>query len=183
MDPYKVLGVYPHASQGEINQAYKKTVDTYNTDDLQDDSIKTFYIEKLNEANEAYRIINHNVACEEVRDLIQCDDFVGAEAKLNLVSDINSAEWNYLKGVLLLKKGWVESGVNHIKTAATLNPYNNEYVSAMTRLNNNTNAYKQNYNNKKSSGGNSSLCGGNNLLSNLGGGNNNNNGGGKNGLC
>ena len=105
MDPYKVLGVLPHSSEGEVNQAYQKIVQTYNTDDLQDDSIKTFYTEKLNEANEAYRIISHNIACEEVREMIEDDDFVAAEARLNLVSDISSAEWNYLKGVLLLKKG------------------------------------------------------------------------------
>lgn len=173
MDPYKVLGVLPHSSEGEVNQAYQKIVQTYNTDDLQDDSIKTFYTEKLNEANEAYRIISHNIACEEVREMIEDDDFVAAEARLNLVSDISSAEWNYLKGVLLLKKGWVESGVNHIKKAATLNPYNKEYVSAMNTLNQKVSSYKQNFSNAKAGGGGGgNLCGGNN-----------NSGGGKGGLC
>lgn len=173
MDPYKVLGVLPHSSEGEVNQAYQKIVQTYNTDDLQDDSIKTFYTEKLNEANEAYRIISHNIACEEVREMIEDDDFVAAEARLNLVSDISSAEWNYLKGVLLLKKGWVESGVNHINKAATLNPYNNEYVSAMNTLNQKVSSYKQNFSNAKAGGGGGgNLCGGNN-----------NSGGGKGGLC
>ena len=174
MDPYKVLGVLPHSSEGEINQAYQKIVQTYNTNDLQDDSIKTFYIEKLNEANEAYRIITHNIACEEVREMIEEDDFVAAEAKLNLVSDLSSAEWNYLKGVLLLKKGWVESGVNHIKKAATLNPYNNEYVSAMNRLNDKVSSYKQNFSNAKGSSGGNALCSG---LTNS------SSSGGKGGLC
>lgn len=173
MDPYKVLGVLPHSSEGEVNQAYQKIVQTYNTDDIQDESVKTFYIEKLNEANEAYRIISHNIACEEVRDMIECDDFVAAEAKLNLVSDVSSAEWNYLKGVLLLKKGWIESGVNHIKKAANLNPYNNEYVSAMNTLNKKVGAYKQNFSNAKMNGrGRNDLCGANNNPSY-----------GKNGLC
>lgn len=174
MDPYKVLGVLPHSSEGEVKQAYQKVVQTYNTDDLQDDSIKAFYVEKLNEANEAYRILNHNIACDEVRDLIECDEFVAAEAKLNLVSDLSSAEWNYLKGVLLLKKGWVDSGVSHIKTAATLNPYNNEYVSAMNTLSQKTSTYKENYSNTKGGSGGllNGLCGGGN-----------NSGGGKGGLC
>ncbi len=30
MDPYKVLGVLPHSSEGEVNQAYQKIVQTYN---------------------------------------------------------------------------------------------------------------------------------------------------------
>ena len=175
MDPYKVLGVLPHSSKGEVNQAYQKIVETYNTDNVEDESSKTFYMEKLNEANEAYRLISHNIACEEVRELIECDDFIAAEAQLNLVSDVSSAEWNYLKGVLLLKKGWVESGVNHIKKAANLNPYNNEYVSAMNTLNQKVNSYKQNFSNKNMNGNAvNNLCGGaNNATANSQ----------KNGLC
>ncbi len=74
---------------------------------------------------------------------------------------------------MLLKKGWVESGVNHIKKAATLNPYNNEYVSAMNTLNQKVSSYKQNFSNAKAGGGGGgNLCGGNN-----------NSGGGKGGLC
>ncbi|MGG7176436.1 J domain-containing protein [Clostridium paraputrificum] len=179
MDPYKVLGVFPHSSPNDIKSAYTHVVETYSSDDLQDDSTKTFYNEKLNEANEAYRIITHNMTCEEVRDLIECDDFIAAEAKLNLVSDLSSAEWNYLKGVLLLKKGWIDSGVTHIKQAATLNPYNNEYVATMNQLSQKVSAYKTNYNNTtpKQGGG---LLGGLCNNNNSGGGNG---GGGKGGLC
>lgn len=172
MDPYKVLGVMPHSSPTEVKEAYNHVVETYNIDDLQDDSVKGFYNEKLSEANEAYRIINHNLACEEVRDLIECDDFIAAEAKLNLVSDISSAEWNYLKGVLLLKKGWIESGVTHIKQATNLNPYNSEYISTLKQLDKKVGNYKANFNAKggQQGQGNNALCG-------------NNNNAGKGGLC
>ena len=146
MDPYKVLGILPHSSELEVKNAFDKLVETYNLDDLQDDSIRSFYEEKLNEANDAYRIIVHNLACEEVRDLIDSDDFIAAETKLNMVSDVSSAEWNYLKGVLLLKKGWIDSGVNHIKKAVSLNPYSNEYTSALKTLNQRVSALKRNYN-------------------------------------
>lgn len=144
MDPYKVLGILPHASSSEVHDAYKKIVETYNTENLEDDSVKTFYLEKLSEANEAFRIINLNLACQEVRDLIGSDNFIAAESKLNLVSDLSSAEWNYLKGILLIKKGWIESGANHIKKATTLNPYNNEYSDTMKQLNENIKRYKKN---------------------------------------
>ena len=79
MDPYKVLGIMPHSSEKEVKEAYSKIVETYNPSDLEDDSVKSFYEEKLNEANEAYRIIHHNMTCEEVRDLIEKDDFIFAE--------------------------------------------------------------------------------------------------------
>ena len=32
MDPYKVLGILPHASSSEVHDAYKKIVETYNTE-------------------------------------------------------------------------------------------------------------------------------------------------------
>ena len=170
MDPYKVLGILPHSSTAEVQEAYKKVVETYNTDNLEDDSVKTFYLEKLSEANEAFRIINLNLTCQEVRDLIETDDIMSAESKLNLVSDLTSAEWNYLKGVLLLKKGWIDSGVNHIKAAVNLNPYNNEYVETMKQLNENVKRYKKNAHVANQKQNNSNLCG-------------NNNGGNKGGLC
>lgn len=181
MNPYKVLGVLPHSSENEVQKAYQDIVETYNSDDLQDASIKTFYKEKLHEANEAYRIITHNIACEEVRDLIDSDDFITAESKLNLVADISSAEWNYLKGVLLLKKGWIDSGVTHIKKAASLNPYNNEYITSANQVSQKVVKYKSNFNSQvPKSNGNplGGLCGGN--TTNSGG---NSAGGQQGGLC
>ena len=172
MDPYKILGVLPHASPNEIKSAYNQIVETYNTNDLEDDSVKSLYTEKLSEANEAYRILSHNIACEEVRDLIECDDFIAAEAKLNLVSDVSSAEWNYLKGVLLLKKGWIDSGITHIKQATTLNTYNNEYLNTLKQLNQKVGTYKTNFSNQgtpKQAGSTNGLCGGNNNSGNKGG--------------
>ena len=137
MDPYKVLGTFPHASSKEVKEAYEKLIKTYNPNEIEDESVKALYLEKLNEANEAYRLINLNIACEEVRELIEKDDFITAETKLNLNSDESSAEWNYLMGILMLKKGWIESGVNHIKKASNLNPYNTEYINTIKTLNQN----------------------------------------------
>ncbi|PRR83860.1 hypothetical protein [Clostridium vincentii] len=173
MDPYKILGILPHSSESELKDAYNHLIETYDLDDLQDDSVKSFYEDKLSEANEAYRIITHNLTCDEVRDLIESDDFIAAETKLNYISDLSSAEWNYLKGVLLIKKGWVDSGVNHIKKAATLNPYNTEYVSTMNKLSDKVGSYKKNYSKNEKQGGNAlNMCGGGNDT-----------GGNKGGLC
>ena len=137
MDPYKVLGTFPHASLKEVKEAYENLIKTYNPNEIEDESVKALYLEKLNEANEAYRLINLNISCQEVRELIEKDDFITAETKLNLNSDESSAEWNYLMGILMLKKGWIESGVNHIKKASNLNPYNTEYINTMKILNQN----------------------------------------------
>lgn len=134
MDPYKVLNLSQNSSIVEVKKAYEEVLKTYNIDDLEDNSFTSLYTEKINEANEAYRIINHNIALEEVRDLIDTDDFILAEAKLNLISDYSSSEWNFLNGVLLIKKGFIDSGVHHVKEACKLNPYNKEYQDTIVEL-------------------------------------------------
>ena len=166
MDPYKVLGVLPTSSKDEIKEAYRHIVETYNTDNIEDESIEDSYKEKLNEVNEAYRLVNNNLICEEVRDLIDCDDFIAAETKLNLASDFSSAEWNYLNGLILLQKGWIDSGVNHIKQAVNLNPYNTEYTDTLNKLNQKVGSYKSNFNNVNNNQSNMSnqLCNNNNNL-------------------
>lgn len=163
MDPYKVLGISTNASPKEVHDAYKNILENFSIDTSEDGVSKTIYDEKLSELNEAYRLISNNLAFEEVRELIESDDFLAAEAKLNLISDTSSPEWNYLTGVLLLKKGWVHSGVNHLKKAATLNPYNTEYQNTIAALNQKINSLRANYNNTNqgNSGGGLNLCGGN----------------------
>lgn len=161
MDPYKLLGVSPNSTSKEVNDAYKNIIENYLNEGT-DENSKSLYNEKLSELNEAYRLISQNITFEEVRELIGVDDFLSAEAKLNLVSDASSPEWNYLTGVLLIKKGWIHSGVNHLKKAAKLNPYNTEYKNTLSTLNQKINFIKTNYSNNGNKGTSPlNLCGNN----------------------
>lgn len=149
MDPYKILGVEPHTTPEEIKEAYDQIVTTYNIDEIQEESMKQIYLDKLNEANEAYRLINLNLTCQEVRDLIDNNNFIAAESKLNLITDMSSAEWNYLKGIVLLQKGWIDSGLNHVKKAVNISPYNSEYIDTLKKINSKVNNQKAHYNNQQ----------------------------------
>lgn len=161
MDPYKLLGVSPNSTSKEVTDAYKNIIENYLNEGT-DENSKSLYNEKLSELNEAYRLISQNITFEEVRELIGVDDFLSAEAKLNLVSDASSPEWNYLTGVLLIKKGWIHSGVNHLKKAAKLNPYNTEYKNTLSTLNQKINFIKTNYSNNGNKGTSPlNLCGNN----------------------
>ena len=133
MNPYKILGIPPTASKDEIESAYERIVDTYQIDNTNSDD---YYLmeDKISEANEAYNTLINDLKYKEIRNLIENEQFISAETELYLISDKNNAEWNYLKGFVMLKKGWVQSGVNHLKTAAELNPTNHEYKETMTIL-------------------------------------------------
>lgn len=200
MNPYKVLGVRPSASLEEIKDAYENLSTSYGTDNFETSPEQPFFEDKLSELNEAYNLLANDIKYKDIRKLIENEQFLSAETELNLIGDKNSPEWNYLKGFVMLKKGWVQAGVNHLKTAAELNPANDEYKETLMLLTKKVNQIKANYarmakaraaatannsNNNMCGGGGQSnnMCGGNpgggsgidpNLLSMLMGGNNQN---------
>lgn len=177
MNPYKILGIPPTASKDEIESAYERIVDTYQIDNSKDSDDYYLMEDKISEANEAYNTLINELKYKEIRSLIENEQFISAETELNLISDKENPEWNYLKGFVLLKKGWVQSGVNHLKTATELNPTNPEYKETMALLSRKINAIKQNYvrsmaaANMKPQQGGMSPCGGGNA------------GGGNGGMC
>lgn len=167
MNPYKILGVPPTASKDEIDSAYQRIVDTYNLNNLTDSDEYYLIEDKISEANDAYNTLINNLKYKEIRNLIENEEFISAETELNLISDKNNPEWNYLKGFVMLKKGWVQSGVNHLKAATELNPNNPEYKETMMLLSKKINAMKQNYmmaaaanNAARNQQGNMNMCGG-----------------------
>lgn len=145
MNPYKILGVRPNASHDEIKAAYDNLVNTYSSQDFENFSDEFLVEDKLAEINDAYNALNNEKKYKEIRSLIESEQFINAETELNLIADKNSPEWNYLKGFVMLKKGWFQSGVNHLKTAAELNPSNTEYKETLMHLSRKINEMKRNY--------------------------------------
>lgn len=54
-----------------------------------------------------------------------------AEELLNAMSDHN-AEWNYLKGVICYRRGWMEEAKRYYETAVQMNPNHPEYRRALS---------------------------------------------------
>lgn len=65
-----------------------------------------------------------------VRLAIQQGDLNLAEELLNAQSDHN-AEWNYLKGVLCHRRGWMDEAHRYFQTAVQMAPDNVEYQRAL----------------------------------------------------
>lgn len=179
MNPYKVLGIRPNASLDEIKNAYETLTNTYNVDNFQGSTEEPLAEDKLSELNDAYTVLINDIKYKDIRNLIENQQFLSAETQLNLISDKTSPEWNYLQGFVLLKKGWFKAGVTHLKTAAELNPNNQEYQEALMILAKKVNQMKANYARamqaRSASGNNNNMCGGgqsNNMCggSNSGGG-------------
>ena len=71
-----------------------------------------------------------------------------SEAELNLdavnVSNRN-AEWHYLKAVILLRRGWIYDALNHVDTACSMDPSNEEYRQLKVNLQRGAGSYGRSY--------------------------------------
>lgn len=178
MNPYKVLGIRPNASKDEIERAYKNIVEN-DSDNYSDNPMEFSLDERLGQVNEAFSILINDIKYKEIRGLIETEQFIAAETELNLLSEKKNPEWNYLKGFVMLKKGWVQSGITHLKTAAELDPTNQEYQETIMLLTRKINAIKANYARaSKANSGGGDMCGGGGGGGDMCGGGGNGQGGG-----
>ena len=154
-DPYKVLGVSRSATDEEIKDAYRKLAKKYHPDQYADSPLKDLADEKMKEINEAYDTVTaqrkgggqygyngaqNNVHYDtgsgfsDVRSLIMSGRIADAEQILNGVpGDRRNAEWYFLKGSVLYRRGWLEEAKDHFSTACQMDPGNGEYSAALNQ--------------------------------------------------
>ncbi|RKD31966.1 J domain-containing protein [Thermohalobacter berrensis] len=154
-NPYEVLGVREGASEEEIRRAYRRLIKKYHPDQYANNPLADLAEEKMREINEAYDYLmknkgvnynnghnsnwnnnqhnSHTNIYGEIRILIERGNLNRAEELLENVRDRND-EWYFLKGVVLLRKGWYDQAYQYIKHAVNLNPTNGEYRSVLNNI-------------------------------------------------
>ena len=180
MDPYKVLGVSRDASDAEIKKAYRALVKKYHPDQYGTGPMADQAAEKLKTINEAYDQINRersgkstgsgysnygggysgyggyqaNVPPEfvRIRAMIQANNLAQAEALLDQMNE-HPAEWHFLKGIILMRKGFYDGARQHINTAYNMDPGNIEYQNAFNQMNGQFNGYRNFYGGTRSTEG------------------------------
>lgn len=150
-DPYAVLGVSKNATDDEIKDAYRKLARKYHPDNYTDNPLSDLAGEKMKEINEAYdTIINlrrsgsaksssdygdaYSQATNfpEVRSLINQGRLEQAQEILDdVLPQSRDAEWYFLNGTVLYRRGWFDQAYTSFATATRMNPQNPEYRNAM----------------------------------------------------
>ena len=74
-------------------------------------------------------------AYPDVRNMMQNGRYADAEQILNGVPNTaRNAEWYYLKGLVLYRRGWLDEAFANVQTACQMEPNNGEYRMAFNRL-------------------------------------------------
>lgn len=148
-DPYSVLGVNKNATDEEIKNAYRELARKYHPDNYSDNPLSDLADEKMKEINEAYDEImemrknggakknnsyssNPSSAFPEVRSLINQGRLEQAQEVLDGVPPQNrNAEWYFLNGTVLYRRGWFDQAYTSFATAVRMDPSNLEYRNAL----------------------------------------------------
>ncbi len=170
-DPYSILGVSKNATDEEIKNAYRELARKYHPDNYADNPLSDLAGEKMKEINEAYDEImnmrrtgsssNNNGTYNggssqfpEVRSLIAQGRFEQAQELLDGVPPQNrDAEWYFLNGTVLYRRGWFDQAYTSFATAVRMNPNNPEYQNAMRQAQRQSGAQYNPYRSYGNSGG------------------------------
>lgn len=170
-DPYQVLGIPSTATDEEVKKAYRNLARKYHPDNYHDNPLEDLAQERMKEINEAYETIRtqrkaaqsggqsyggytggysqgYNAGAyggvwQRIRLAISQGNLNLAEELLNAQTDHNG-EWNFLKGAVCFKRGWMDEARRYYETAVQMDPGNAEYQRALDILNGNGAAYRPN---------------------------------------
>lgn len=170
-DPYQVLGIPSTATDEEVKKAYRNLARKYHPDNYHDNPLEDLAQERMKEINEAYETIRtqrkaaqsggqsyggytggysqgynagaYGAAWQRIRLAISQGNLNLAEELLNAQTDHNG-EWNFLKGAVCYKRGWMDEARRYYETAVQMDPGNAEYQRALDMINGNGAAYRPN---------------------------------------
>lgn len=165
-DPYEVLGVSRDATDEQVKAAYREKARKFHPDNFTDNpAAAEMATEKMKEINEAYDTIikrrksggsgksgasnnwgaNNTTAdsnFNDVRQLIASGRLEEAQEILDGVPpEQRDAEWYFLNGIVLYRRGWFDAAYTSMSAAVRMDPSNAEYRAALNRMQQSRNGY------------------------------------------
>lgn len=152
-DPYAILGITRSASDAEVKNAYRELARKYHPDNYADNPLSDLASDKMKEINEAYDQImaerkgqagaagsssyggRASSNFSDIRNMIAGNKLEEAQEILDGVPpDKRDAEWYFLNGSVLYRRGWFDDAYTCFATACRMNPNNPEYQQALHQI-------------------------------------------------
>ena len=173
-DPYEVLNIPSTATDEEVKKAYRDLARKYHPDNYHDNPLADLAQERGNRggggtsyAQQGYGGYQYqqrtagNPAFQQVRMAVNRNDLGMAEQLLDRMGE-RGGEWNFLKGTICYRRGWVDEARRYYQTACQMEPGNPEFRQALNFVENNQAGYRPEGYEVFSSG-----CGGDNMCGRL----------------
>ena len=163
-DPYSILGVNKNATDDEIKAAYRELARKYHPDNYADNPLSDLASEKMQEINNAYDSIMNmrknrgskgqefsgsysaNTNYPDIRNYINQGRYDDAQSLLDGVPvEKRDAEWYFLNGTVLYRRGWFDASYTSFATACRMDPNNPEYRAAFAHAQRNRGGFSGGY--------------------------------------
>ena len=176
-DPYQILGISRNATDEEVKNAYRNLAKKYHPDSYGDNPLADLAEEKMQEINEAYDSImatrksgkksgtnygytnSYETNFPEIRSLINQNRLEEALELLDRTPVQNrNAEWYFLNGTVLYRRGWFDQAYTSFATASRMDPANPEYRNAVNNAQRQANRSQHNPYRTYNGGANCDAC-------------------------
>ena len=148
------MGVSRDATDEDIKKAYRTLARKYHPDNYAGSDLADVAEEKMKEINEAYDLITRMRASgssgtysgassgsyssgnyADIRHRINEGRYSDAEILLDAIpASQRGAEWNFLKGCVMMQRGYYFDAQKYVETACYLDPTNMEYRQMKQRM-------------------------------------------------
>ena len=154
MDPYKVLGLEPGASDEEVKKAYRRLAKQYHPDRNPGDEAAARKMQEINAAYEqiknpeksasygGYSQSNGDQSLYTAAQYIRMHRYYEALSALAQVSRRN-AQWYYLSAIANNELGNQVTALEHIRKAVSMEPDNTDYLEALEHIEHGGRVYRE----------------------------------------
>ena len=139
-NPYEILGLTPDASEEELRARYEQLVAKYKDERFLPGEAGNQAAEKLNDVEDAWREIMRDIEArkysndyDRIAALIKQKNYNAAQDALDAIAD-RGAQWHFYPSQVYYYREWLTECRKHLTMAIDLDPNNEKYRTALSRL-------------------------------------------------
>lgn len=139
-NPYEMLGLTPDASEEELRARYEQLVAKYKDERFLPGEAGNQAAEKLNDVEDAWREIMRDIEArkysndyDRIAALIKQKNYNAAQDALDAIAD-RGAQWHFYQSQVYYYREWLTECRKHLTMAIDLDPNNEKYRTALSRL-------------------------------------------------